>query len=76
MMRRSPTMVAHTRSRSLMVAKTTGRMTGRDGEQGEMETRLVGSVVRVDRVVIIIASRAQEGTPVDPRVGNGVIKDL
>lgn len=76
MMRRSPTMVAYTRSRSLMVAKATGRMSGRDGEQGEMETRLVGSVVRVDRIVIIIASRAQEGTPVDPRVGNGVIKDL
>lgn len=67
---------AQSRSRRLMVAEIAGRMSVWEGEQREMETRLVGSMVRVDRVIIIVASRAEEGTPVDPRVGNGVIKDL
>lgn len=35
-----------------------------------------GSVVRVDGVVVIIASRTQEGSPVDAGIGNGVIEDL
>lgn len=60
-MRRSPTI-------GLMIA---GGMRER-----EMETRLVGSVVRLDRVIIIVASRAQKGSPMDPGIGNGVIKDL
>lgn len=32
-------------------------------------------IIRLDRVIIIISYRAQEGAPVDPESGNGVIKD-
>lgn len=40
-----------------------------------MEAGAVGQVIRLNWVIIIIASRAQEGAPVDTECGNGIIKD-
>lgn len=37
---------------------------------------MISGVLRLNRVIIIIASRAEEGASVDPESCNGVIQDL
>ena len=41
-----------------------------------MEMGLIVSMVRLNRVIIIVTSRAQERAPVDSESCNGLIKDL
>lgn len=51
-------------------------MRERERVEGEMETRLVARVIRIDGIVVIIASRAKEGPSMHSGVSYGVIEDL
>ena len=52
-----------------------GRVSEWERYDREMEARMVWRVVWFNGVIIIISSRAQKRTPVNPKIGNRVIKN-